>query len=245
MSDYGKILEVLNNKADRDLRNIDVRDTDTVIEYQEPTSANNYTWYRLYASGWVEQGGQYTNTSRLTTINLPITMANNGYTINLTQLADSGYTSSTSIGVQSGSITTTRFQALNWYANSYTTALNWWQVSGKADMTGHPIPVSTQIKEEFEHRVIAFQAPTSANGYKWYRKYADGWVEQGGKDWLENNTITFPVTMADTNYYVSCGGFVIANHGRQLVTKYVDKITSSSDGQTCGMSGWLVMGMAA
>lgn len=30
------------------------------------------------------------------------------------------------------------------------------------------------------HRVIEFQAPTAENNYTWYRKYADGWVEQGG-----------------------------------------------------------------
>ncbi len=28
--------------------------------------------------------------------------------------------------------------------------------------------------------VVAFQAPTAANGYTWYRKYKSGWVEQGG-----------------------------------------------------------------
>jgi len=32
-------------------------DVDYVIESQTPTSDNNYTWYRLYKSGWVEQGG--------------------------------------------------------------------------------------------------------------------------------------------------------------------------------------------
>lgn len=31
------------------------------------------------------------------------------------------------------------------------------------------------------HKVISFQSPTSANNYTWYRKYADGWVEQGGR----------------------------------------------------------------
>lgn len=30
---------------------------DTVVGFQAPTAANNYTWYRKYASGWVEQGG--------------------------------------------------------------------------------------------------------------------------------------------------------------------------------------------
>lgn len=57
------------------------------------------------------------------------------------------------------------------------------------------------------HEVIAFQAPTAANNYTWYRKYADGWVEQGGNVVLENIntryagiTVHLPVTMADTNY---------------------------------------------
>jgi hypothetical protein len=30
---------------------------DYVVDFQAPTSANNYTWYRKYKSGWVEQGG--------------------------------------------------------------------------------------------------------------------------------------------------------------------------------------------
>ena len=33
-----------------------------VIDFQEPTAANNYTWYRKYADGWVEQGGIWTGT---------------------------------------------------------------------------------------------------------------------------------------------------------------------------------------
>lgn len=52
--------------------------SDYVIESQEPTEANGYTWYRLYKSGWVEQGGSVTvsgNTVQLTgTVELPIQM---------------------------------------------------------------------------------------------------------------------------------------------------------------------------
>lgn len=51
--------------------------------------------------------------------------------------------------------------------------------------------------------IVAFQVPTAANGYTWYRKYRSGWVEQGG---LTRNDVTvydLPVTMADTNYYVN------------------------------------------
>ncbi|MBS7401776.1 MAG: hypothetical protein KIG16_04650, partial [Eubacteriales bacterium] len=51
------------------------------------------------------------------------------------------------------------------------------------------------------HRVIEFQAPTASNGYTWYRKYADGWVEQGGTINARDDakvTITFPVAFSLT-----------------------------------------------
>lgn len=50
------------------------------------------------------------------------------------------------------------------------------------------------------HQLIDYQEPTSANGYTWYRKYADGWVEQGGTLQTTTNSLTFPIEMADTNY---------------------------------------------
>ena len=57
------------------------------------------------------------------------------------------------------------------------------------------------------HRVIEFQAPTAANGYTWYRKYADGCVEQGGYVAATSTSttglaVTLPVAMADANYNV-------------------------------------------
>ena len=57
-------------------------DIDYVVEWQAPTSENNYTWYRLYKSGWVEQGGIMENSdgsATLHTIILPIPMQNTGY----------------------------------------------------------------------------------------------------------------------------------------------------------------------
>ena len=56
---------------------------------------------------------------------------------------------------------------------------------------------------ETGHEVIAFQAPTSGNNYTWYRKYADGWVEQGGTistGGSGNHTVTLLIEMADTDY---------------------------------------------
>lgn len=80
----GEILEVLNTKADVDLNNIDVTSgADSVIEYQTPTAENDYTWYRKYKSGWVEQGGFYNMTSTAGNyyVSLPITMSDINYQV--------------------------------------------------------------------------------------------------------------------------------------------------------------------
>lgn len=63
--------------------------------------------------------------------------------------------------------------------------------------------VTSAVAEANAHRVIAFQAPMAANNYTWYRKYADGWIEQGGRyAGRQNISITMPVEMSDSNYSV-------------------------------------------
>lgn len=57
--------------------------------------------------------------------------------------------------------------------------------------------------------VVAWQSPTSDNGYTWYRKYKSGWVEQGGRLKLgeiqsDTRSITLPVQMADKQYWCGC-----------------------------------------
>ena len=71
----------------------------TVIEKQEPTSSNNYTWYRKYSDGWVEQGilnanlpQQNANTVSTSSFTLPITMANTDYAVNWARTQDGGNT---------------------------------------------------------------------------------------------------------------------------------------------------------
>lgn len=53
---------------------------DIVVKTQLPTAENNYTWYRLYKSGWVEQGGRggaIENSAKI--ITLPIAMADTNF----------------------------------------------------------------------------------------------------------------------------------------------------------------------
>ena len=67
---------LFNGKADLDFANTDM--IDYVIEKQDPTAENNYTWYRKYKSGWVEQGGKGVTSL---TIVLPVPMADDNYFI--------------------------------------------------------------------------------------------------------------------------------------------------------------------
>ena len=67
---------------------------DYVIESQFPTAENNYTWYRKYKSGWVEQGGFIpSGIGTSNTLTLPVEMADDKYTVvsNTTNNAANNY----------------------------------------------------------------------------------------------------------------------------------------------------------
>lgn len=66
---------------------------DYVIESQLPAAGNNYTWYRLYNSGWIEQGGLTTggSTSAGALVSFPVAMSDLNY-----QFGGHGFTTSAS-----------------------------------------------------------------------------------------------------------------------------------------------------
>jgi len=110
--------------------------TDYVIESQEPTAENGYTWYRLYKSGWVEQGGiksPIANNSN-TQATLPITMANNDYTVTIAQCAardnyyQAFYTNHGCVLARTTTTVTLSNRRFNG-ANEYTVDIMW-QASG-------------------------------------------------------------------------------------------------------------------
>ncbi len=66
MSDinFGAITEALNDKADRDLNNMTANIDYVVESYNDGTN-----WYRVYKSGWVEQGAKFpTNSTNIESI---------------------------------------------------------------------------------------------------------------------------------------------------------------------------------
>ena len=128
--DLGRVFEALNNKLDMPT-GVSQSNIDYVVESQLPTASNNYTWYRKYKSGWVEQGGKYDNGSLsddfTVTITLPVTMKDSSYTLtafasrNTNNFANrAGYTTAviqteTSIGIgYYRSASGNQMQYINW-----------------------------------------------------------------------------------------------------------------------------------
>lgn len=117
------------NKADTDLSNVS-SNIDYVIESQEPTEANGYTWYRLYKSGWVEQGGYVSYTGswikeHIDSVVLPIEFANTDYRIMIgrTLPSDGDILTSfdrnkttTGFGISSYAVNQSTAVASNWFA---------------------------------------------------------------------------------------------------------------------------------
>lgn len=91
-------------------------DEHRLVDFQQPTSANSYSWYRIYSDGWVEQGGINTTSavgSTTVPISLPITMGNTNYTINITKRTnDTGNLYYYGVRVNQSSITTSGFNVL-------------------------------------------------------------------------------------------------------------------------------------
>ena len=108
---------------------------DTLVAFQAPTASNNYTWYRKYADGWVEQGGCLLNaTTGAHTITIPIEMASVEElkkSVIVTPIYISGAISSQGVSVRNSndsSWSTTQIDCFSWGATIHIK----WQVSGMA-----------------------------------------------------------------------------------------------------------------
>ena len=110
----------------------DMTDADYVVAWQAPTPENNYTWYRKYRSGWVEQGGK----NSVQTVTLPIEMANTNYHVFLTGTCSSNNNNIYIFGWRD--LTTTSFITEGNVVNSSggsgsaNTAVKYWAVYGLA-----------------------------------------------------------------------------------------------------------------
>ena len=108
---------------------------DYVITSQEPTADNNYTWYRKYKSGWVEQGGVIDKSSNVrdtsASVTLPIEMANIFYAISINGYNTNTGPTSQAVG-SSHRLTTGFFAYCVGFTTNDTARYLVWQVNGMA-----------------------------------------------------------------------------------------------------------------
>ena len=97
--------------------------TDYLVDSQEPTADNNYTWYRKYDSGWVEQGGFGAKNEIIT---LAVTMKDTNYGA-LAGFCITG-SNNVSYSVNVDSKTTTSFRIRS--ESSVSTKEAYWHVYG-------------------------------------------------------------------------------------------------------------------
>ena len=98
---------------------------DYVVEWQMPASENNYTWYRKYRSGWIEQGGYLSGSGAGVTVSLPVFMADGNYTVTF------GNTSGNYEQIMLTGRTTTTFSAK--ISKGTGNVSGCWQISGIAE----------------------------------------------------------------------------------------------------------------
>lgn len=127
-TEIGQITEVLNDKVDKGHQ---------VIEFQEPTADNGYTWYRKYADGWVEQGGRIPgNIGGTYNVSMPVEMADTNYNFIGTGYKDSNDNGFVAACIDTSNMSTTGFRVYTRYAINGSTGSpsqgGQWQVSGMA-----------------------------------------------------------------------------------------------------------------
>ena len=86
----------------------------------------------------------------------------------------------------------------------------------------------------------------------WFRRYSNGWVEQGGKvtrESVDNYPVTFPVEFASIDYYITTGSQNVLHTFTPSVVTAVNTFTTSgftfNVGSACTVGHWEAKGFAA
>ena len=105
-----------------------------LVRTQKPTYSNNYTYFNVYADGWVEQGGKITLNGVISdnnkNISLPVEMASSKYYNIVSQDANAGGTPRVTVGWQSTTKMTVGFVSTGGVNGQVS-----WEVKGYADST--------------------------------------------------------------------------------------------------------------
>lgn len=155
-------------------------------------SSNGTQWTKRWSNGWVEQGGYFSGLYN-SNVGLWTPMANTNYTIVTTKCTGGNDSSS-------------------YVINAYNKNTTYFTVNGRgqggkgygSNATGHWIVQGWSGNSPNTSNNIYITAMDS-NGQSWYKRYSNGWVEQGGWCGGFEQWIGFWIRMANTNYTLITG----------------------------------------
>lgn len=113
-----------------------------------------------------------------------------------------------------------------------------------------------RVESNMVDKTSAHITETWSSGTSWYRKYSDGWIEQGGVAQGVSGTITLYVKMKDTNYSIianvknsnnNSSGFTFQPRTPTTTTipYYCTYVTPSTSGGSSEQYYWEVKGYSA
>ena len=103
--------------------------------------------------------------------------------------------------------------------------------------TNHAMEFRNDGSLNIDGNKMVYVYKTWNKGSSWYRKYSDGWIEQGGeftKNRDANTTVTFPVAFRDTNYTIATSQYA-PQTGNAPVCAFTQK---TNTGITHNMGSW-------
>lgn len=113
--------------------------------------------------------------------------------------------------------------------------------------TNHNMDFRNDGSLSIDGKTLVYAPEMWTNGSNWYRKYSDGWIEQGGeftKQRDTNITVTFPVAFKNTNYTIATSQYA-QQSGNSPACAFTSKSTTGithNYGSWGSKWGWFACG---
>ena len=98
------------------------------------------------------------------------------------------------------------------------------------------------IGESYVVEIGTVDNPRDANSPIWFRRWSNGFIEQGSSENLADTTITFPIEFSDTKYALIGQGFLIGDVARQSLNRFTTGFQVGSEVHQCSSIGWYAFG---
>lgn len=131
------------------------------------------------------------------------------------------------------------------YVDNNVSSISWDSLTGKPDFATVAI---TGNYNDLENRPSIPPTPYAyiisgwKSGTNWYRKYSDGWIEQGGEIDMTNTTVGLNIPFTSNNYYVSVGWWLSQYGAIRVTSKSTTQFVTTTDGIVSHQYAWYACG---